>query len=517
MLQKLNERFQGIVAWVVISIVAVTFTLFGIEYYIQSKQTSEHVLLEVNGSPITKEMLRLKIERARRFSANPDTFDQNEGRFLQELVRHEIALQSARNNGFYVSLADAQAALFQLPQFAENGRFSAIRYREILSNALYSNEQFQQELQQDMLIQQERFAFLATDFVLPSELKRYIKSSNESRKYRYIEIPADHFISQVTVNDADMNAYYEAHSNEFMTPEAVRLSYIELSLPRVKSKLTLTDEELRQYYRENHDGFSAEEKSFDDVKSTIRTELIADKAQIEYARLLDALSDMSYQNPTELESTAKALGLEVKQTELFTKNGGHSALTKNPQVIQLAFSEALLISGENSAPLQLDPETVLVCRVSAHHPSQKRSFTEVKSQIRDMLMQQQSLEAALKLSQSFQQAKSSEWSHIMQQNQLVWRQGDFTTQEQANASNPIAELAFRIQAPGEILSEQLTLNNGNKIYVVLQLEEIVPGKLKALTTEKKNLIKDSLISTYALSYYESYLRYKTTHSSVKTA
>ena len=40
MLQKLNERIQGVVAWLVIILIAITFTLFGVDYYLQSHQTS---------------------------------------------------------------------------------------------------------------------------------------------------------------------------------------------------------------------------------------------------------------------------------------------------------------------------------------------------------------------------------------------------------------------------------------------------------------------------------------------
>ena len=35
MLQKLNERIQGLVAWIIIILVAITFTLFGVDYYLQ--------------------------------------------------------------------------------------------------------------------------------------------------------------------------------------------------------------------------------------------------------------------------------------------------------------------------------------------------------------------------------------------------------------------------------------------------------------------------------------------------
>src|SRR3546814_553347 len=64
MLQKLNERIQGVIAWVVIILIAVTFTLFGVDYYMQSHQTSD-VEVDVNGQPIGKQAFDINYRRVR--------------------------------------------------------------------------------------------------------------------------------------------------------------------------------------------------------------------------------------------------------------------------------------------------------------------------------------------------------------------------------------------------------------------------------------------------------------------
>lgn len=50
MLQKLNEHIQGVVAWLVIILIAITFTLFGVDYYFQSRQISDAKVI-VNDRP----------------------------------------------------------------------------------------------------------------------------------------------------------------------------------------------------------------------------------------------------------------------------------------------------------------------------------------------------------------------------------------------------------------------------------------------------------------------------------
>lgn len=518
MLQKLNERFQGIFAWVIIGIVAVTFTLFGIEYYIQSKQTSDHVLLKVNGSPITKEMLRLRVERARRLSDASELTQKNEDDFLHELVHHEIAVQSARQDGFRVMPSEVQSTLLKLPQFSEEGRFSPQRYQQILASALYSNDEFQRELQEQMLIQQEQFSFLATEFTLPNELVRYAKNAYETRRYRYLEIPTDRFIKTVLVTEKEVNAYYEKHREEFTSPEAVSLSYVQLSLSDVKSRLTLTDEELQQYYRENQMNFSekGQIKSFNEVKSELRTELIADKAQLEYARLLEILSDLSYQNPNELESSADALGLKVEHTQLFTKEGGNSPLTQNPHVIQVAFSDAVLASKENSAPVQLNPETVVVFRVLEHAPVKALPFDAVKGKINTLLIHQKSIDAASDMGNKLLTAEKEKRLELIKQYSLNWHSSASGTPEK-ESSDVIRQLAARVKTAGDVAGEILMLSNGKKAYVFVEVESILPGKLKQLNAEQRRAMTEQLTWFQGQKAYGAYLAHKKTTSPIKVS
>ena len=64
MLQKLNERIQGIVAWVIISLIAVTFAFFGIDYYFQARNNAA-IAAKVNGETISQQEFELNYRRVR--------------------------------------------------------------------------------------------------------------------------------------------------------------------------------------------------------------------------------------------------------------------------------------------------------------------------------------------------------------------------------------------------------------------------------------------------------------------
>ena len=114
MLQKLNERIQGVVAWVVIILIAITFTLFGLDYYMQSRHET-NAQIEVNGQPITKEAFELNYRRTRQLR-DPSQMtvaseNQLKQQIMDEMIVNNVSMQSARSNGFEVGVVQANAAI----------------------------------------------------------------------------------------------------------------------------------------------------------------------------------------------------------------------------------------------------------------------------------------------------------------------------------------------------------------------------------------------------------------------
>lgn len=258
MLQKLNERIQGVVAWIVIILIAVTFTLFGIDYYLQSHQGSTGQV-EVNGQPITKQAFELNYRRTRQQNAPAQMTAASEKQLkkqvMDEMILNSVSLQSARLNGFEVSMSQANAAIVSIPQFQEDGHFSADRYQQAISGAFFTPESFQKEVRQGMLLNQQRFAFIGTAFALPNEIKRFVKLYMQTRDYNYLSISVAPFVNDNNVTEPEVTAYYQQHQQEFISPEKVSVEYIRLSMPDIKAKLQVTDAQIKSYYDDNQTNY----------------------------------------------------------------------------------------------------------------------------------------------------------------------------------------------------------------------------------------------------------------------
>lgn len=96
------------------------------------------------------------------------------------------------------------------------------------------------------------------------------------------------------------------------------------------------------------------------------------------------LDQLSFENSSSLEPVAKALGLQVKTTDWFTRKGG-ADVAANQSVIAAAFSQPVLQDNENSKPIGLDPQHLVVVRKAEYEAPRQLSQAEVSEQIRTEL------------------------------------------------------------------------------------------------------------------------------------
>jgi peptidyl-prolyl cis-trans isomerase D len=258
MLQKLNERIQGAVAWLVVILIGITFTLFGVDYYVQSHNT-RNAKVTVNGVPLTEQVFETNYRRARGMQDIAQMTAEDEKKLqvqvLDQMVRNEVLLQAAHKNGFDVSISQANAAILSIPQFQEDGHFSAEKYEQALSAALFTQVSFQNEVKQGMLLNQQRFAFIASSFALPDEIERFIMRYMQNRDYDYLVIPGAPFKQEVQISPEAIAEYYKNHQKEFKSPEQVSLDYVVLSMNELKKEINISDEEIKRFYNENKNNY----------------------------------------------------------------------------------------------------------------------------------------------------------------------------------------------------------------------------------------------------------------------
>ncbi len=613
MLQKLNSRIQGWFAWIILSAIAVTFALFGVEHYIQSR-SANLAKAEVNGQVITVHDFDLYYRRNQNQNEPTELTSvaeqQHKLALVEEMIKKNIAVQSALVNGFHVTKDQVIKAIQNIPQFQEDGQFSVGRYQQALNNALFTPGSFQTEVWESLVTAQQQFAFKGTEFALLSELEQFVKLYQQSRDYDYLVIPYQSFAHSIKIDDQLIKAYYHQHSQEFQKPEEVTVDYVRLSMPEIRQKINISNQQIQHYYDENKsnyitpakwhvahiffaipakatleqqkqiaekankafdllkkspgefeslvktqsddkisvvnagvlpwieagqsqfdkalvdltkvgeisppvktmDGYEifkllaykpSKVKTFEEVKQDINNLLTVEKVQTEYSRALEQLSDLAYQSPDTLEPIAEALHLPIQHSEPFSRLGGQSVLTKNKNVLQVAFSPEIVSQGNNSEPIQIDTDTVVILRLSKHIPASQKSLAEVKSDITTLLIKNQAEQEAKKLGQTILnlQTNLSKDNELIEQNHLKWESVKHATRQNLHVSPDINQLAFQTGKLGTVVGD--SLKNGN--YVLIKLTKITDGQLQDLSKEEVTNLLQKIEESHGAVEYDLYM------------
>ncbi|QYJ77710.1 SurA N-terminal domain-containing protein [Shewanella acanthi] len=231
---------------------------------------------------------------------------------------------------------------------------------------------------------------------------------------------------------------------------------------------------------------------FADVKAKIVAQLQDKKAVDQFYSLQSKLADTSYEVPDTLAETAKAVGVDIKTTPLFSRDDVPTALNK-PDVVKAAFSDAVMLQGLNSEVLELEPNHVVVIRVKEHHDAGTLPFGEVKADISERLKQDQANEAARAKAQELVAQVKAGASDVTLTAKAKLARGE----REIDAS--IVGKAFQMPTPASgAVVDTVALANG---YAVVAVDKV--NAAESVSDELVNGLKQRLVSQYSEADYRA--------------
>lgn len=627
MLQTIREHTQGWIAGTIISIIILTFALWGIHSYFIGG-ASNSVVAEVNGIDISKEQLAVAYERLRRqvqiqYGSNKTSTTRDEAilksRALQSLVELEVLKQGSIAQGFKVSDRQIDTYLQSMPEFQVDGQFSMDRFQEILSSTLLSTSEFLELIKTSLLIDQPRLGLLFTSFSLPDETKYTIDLVNQDRDIEYITIPSQFFLSQpIVISSEKIRNYYEQHKNDFMTPEQVNVEYLELSLKDLSTRMIPTETMLKSFYNENINSYTqptewklttlempfpsnatqeqmniVEKKAgtiaqalnngedftklasayqqnqilnsqnwltlnqvpaelqnavagltkpeqmsdpvktskgfvivkvteikepkmqtFEMVKDKVKDAYIRQHAEEKFAELRDQLADLTYEHPDSLLLAAKSLSLNVKTSELFTKEKAGTDISQYKKVRDVAFSNDVLNLQNNSDVIQLNPETVIVLRAKSHIASTLLPLKDISNQIEDKLKTEEAETRAAKFAEDLKvklQASANP-QQVVSSYKFAWSKAGYLGRYSTKVDSAILDLAFRLPNPSSAKKTVYGVTRLPNGYAIVALKAVKGG-----VADKKQFVvfAEQVQNSEGLLEYELYKLSQTKTATIK--
>ena len=507
MLLAIREKATGIIAWVIVGLISITFALFGLGSYFEADSTLE--VAYVNGQGIGKrEFDNVYYNQRQRMvqllGGQAALLDDAalKASLIEDMVDERLTFQMATDSGMRVGDQQIFEAIYADTTFQTDGEYDAERYKAILASVGQSPAYYEDRLRHALLIDQVRAGLQGSALRLPQRLDALSALLNQKRSFAWVVADAADFIGAEAVTEQQIAQYYEANRDHYRIPEQVALDYLQLQADQLADRVTVTEQELRDWYdehaaryivpesrqaahiliqvpadadaaavaaarqrlddikaqidqgadfgelaqRHSDDAGSAEQqgalgevargqmvapfeaalfamaesgsvsepvrtefgwhlirlqaitpaqgKQFDTVRAEIERAVRGDKAEELYYDLVETLANQSYEHPDTLSVAAQSLELPINSTALFGRDGAPSGIGSYPKIVAEAFSEDVLVRGNNSAVVELADHHAVVLRVAQRVDAHTPTLDDIRETIRAQRRQAAANDAA---------------------------------------------------------------------------------------------------------------------------
>ena len=216
-----------------------------------------------------------------------------------------------------------------------------------------------------------------------------------------------------------------------------------------------------------------EKSTFEEVREQVENDYRTEEAEKLFFELSDQLATLAYEHPDTLDIAAEQLDLEVQKSDFISRSPSNAvpALLKNPKIISAAFSEEVLQNGNNSDVIELDPNRIVVLRVTEHKPAEKKSLEAVHDEITDRIRLEKgrakTAEIGAAILEKLKQGTSKD--ELSAEYSAEWRDANSVKRDDANINRSVLRTAFAMGHPdaNQPLYGDVSMGSGDHAVVVV--------------------------------------------------
>ena len=390
----------------------------------------------------------------------------------------------------------------------------------------------------------------------------------EQVSVEYVELLLADIANKVVVTDEKLKAFYDDQKAQYTTPERRKISHIlflvndkvteKVALEKaLKAKQELATQDFSKLAAEvSEDKLTANkggdlglfnlgsmEKAFEETASSLKlgevsqpvksafgyhlikvTELVPgaikpfdsvkdevtkayQKAQAEnlFYEAGEKLTEMSYENPDNLQTVADALGLTVKKSAMFTKEKGEG-IASDEKIRNVAFSEEIL-QGNNSTPIEQGVERLVVVRLLDHKPASKQDLNDVKQVVVEVLSKEKAHQLAVEKAKKIQlRLETGETIQtVALANKLDIKSVKGLVRSKNKLPEQLSDAIFKAAKPvaGKPSIFVASLSSGDQ--VVVSLSKVTPGIMSEDDKKQLELAKKNIANAFGQTEFNQVL------------
>ncbi len=141
-------------------------------------------------------------------------------------------------------------------------------------------------------------------------------------------------------------------------------------------------------------------KPLDAVKTEVVEEIKKQKTAKKYTELAEIFTNTVYEQADSLKPVADKLQLKIELADHLTRQGNATAapnaIFNNKKLLKALFSDEAIKNKRNTEAIEVSPNTLVAARIVEYKPTTKQPFEQVKSTVRDQLIQMEGSSLAQK-------------------------------------------------------------------------------------------------------------------------
>jgi peptidyl-prolyl cis-trans isomerase D len=267
MLQSIHDRSQGWIVWIIFGLIILTFALWGVQSYLGVNE--QPAVAVVDDVKITQNQYQRALQQQRqRFQSmlganyDPKLFDTPAVRrnIAEQLINDAVLKKFISDSGMRVGDRQIGETIISIPQFQKNGKFSEELFQNYLRSEGMSQDLMFYRLGSDLIHEQVYRGIVSSGLWTEKEAANESRLLGQKRDLGYMVFDHKNYLKDIKVSDKEIEAYYQANTQQFMTDEQVAVEYIELSIHKLADQIDVTDKEVRNYFEQNKAQYVAPEQ-----------------------------------------------------------------------------------------------------------------------------------------------------------------------------------------------------------------------------------------------------------------
>jgi peptidyl-prolyl cis-trans isomerase D len=239
---------------------------------------------------------------------------------------------------------------------------------------------------------------------------------------------------------------------------------------------------------------AGEARSFEEVRDELAEEYRLRQAEDLFYSRATELADRSFDAYDELVTVAAQMELPLHTFAGLTRSGSESPFETSAPIVQAAFSPEVLEQGQNSGPIELADDHVVVLRVAAHHLPQEQPLEAVRDMAEAELVREEAQRLAAEAAQAFRETMTPDGDLAAMASALggTWHAPVWIERSGAGVPTQVTATAFRLGKPSAEapIVEPVPLASGD--FAVLLLTAVEPGDPDTVTAEEREQIARQL-------------------------